>query len=62
MVETTADACIREARKNIADALENISSVVIFKVNGTDDFNESYILRLESALQKLLEIQKLVGK
>lgn len=59
-MKTTADERVDEAREYVGQAVANLSTVVVGKVDGWRLYQEEYKLVLTKALTKLIEVSSLL--
>jgi len=56
-VRTTADEKLDNAKKELCNAIDNLSMIIIKKVWGSDEFSREYYDKVYNALFKLVEIR-----
>lgn len=61
MVTSAADEHLSEAKDKLRDALQHLSSIVVDRCNGYDDFSEDYRDTIRESFAKLIAIRDELG-
>ena len=56
--ETEADRMLDKAKDNVQSAIENLSTIIVDKVWGHDDFNKEYKMRIMKSFYDLVDIRE----
>jgi hypothetical protein len=61
-VITSADAYLDSAKNHVNDAILSLNKIVIDRVWGVEDFNQSYMEAITETMFELLKLQRKLGR